>query len=184
VLLSDRLLEKKWTYRRSSSERDLTPASEDNTNDPPPPPLPTTPIPNVVVASADFSGNNRLSRIFSVRRSGDSSPAASGVPESTNAGPGMHPLPEEEEAMLGGGVGGVAPAVPPPTLPPLPPPLMSPEQTKRRYIVNSLVQSENNYLGNESGIGIIKAFVCQTPSCDNFLHYIFPSFDSSAQLWS
>jgi hypothetical protein len=81
-----------------------------------------------------------------VRRSGDSPPAA----ESSNAGPGMHPLPEEEEAMLGvggGGVGGVAPAVPPPTLPPLPPPLMSPEQTKRRYIVNSLVQSENNYLG-------------------------------------
>ncbi len=151
MLLSDRLLEKKWTYRRSSSERDLTPASpEDTNNDPPPPPLPTTPIPNVVVASsADFSGNNRLSRIFSVRRSGDSSPAI-GVPESSNAGPGMHPLPEEEEAMLGvggGGVGGVAPAVPPPTLPPLPPPLMSPEQTKRRYIVNSLVQSENNYLG-------------------------------------
>ncbi len=144
MLLSDRLLEKKWTYRRSSSERDLTPASED---DPPPPPLPTTPVPNVVVASsADFSGNNRLSRIFSVRRSGDSSPATS---ESSNAGPGMHPLPEEEEAMLGGGgVGGVAPAVPPPTLPPLPPTLMSPEQTKRRYIVNSLVQSENNYLGD------------------------------------
>jgi hypothetical protein len=60
----------------------------------------------------------------------------------------MHPLPEEEEAMLGGGADGVggAPTVSPPALP-SPPLLMSPEQTKRRYIVSSLVQSENNYLG-------------------------------------
>merc|ERR1719330_262747 len=33
----------------------------------------------------------------------------------------------------------------PPSLPP-PPSLMSPDQTKRRFIINSLVQSENNYL--------------------------------------
>ena len=33
----------------------------------------------------------------------------------------------------------------PPSLPP-PPTLMSPDQTKRRFIINSLVQSENNYL--------------------------------------
>ena len=105
-------------------------------------------MPNVVVASpaavAGFPTTNRLSRIFSVRRSGDSSPSGC-PPAEAKGGPGMHPLPEEEEAMLGGGGVG-SPTIPPPTLP-SPPLLMSPEQTKRRYIVSSLVQSENNYLG-------------------------------------
>ena len=106
-------------------------------------------MPNVVVASpaavAGFPTTNRLSRIFSVRRSGDSSPSGC-PPAEAKGGPGMQPLPEEEEAMLGGGGGGGSPTIPPPTLP-SPPLLMSPEQTKRRYIVSSLVQSENNYLG-------------------------------------
>ena len=53
----------------------------------------------------------------------------------------MHPLAEEEEAELCQS----GPMAAPPALPP-PPMLMSPDQTKRRFIMNSLVQSENNYL--------------------------------------
>ena len=53
----------------------------------------------------------------------------------------MHPLAEEEEAVLCQS----GPMAAPPSLPP-PPVLMTPDQTKRRFILNSLVQSENNYL--------------------------------------
>lgn len=55
----------------------------------------------------------------------------------------MHPLTEEEETVLGEREG---PTLSPPILPPTPL-FMPPEQTKRRFILNSLIQSENNYLG-------------------------------------
>ena len=55
----------------------------------------------------------------------------------------MHSLAEEDEtSLLCSGMSGMSA---PPSLPP-PPSLMSPDQTKRRFIINSLVQSENNYL--------------------------------------
>ncbi|XP_023325596.1 rho guanine nucleotide exchange factor 10 [Eurytemora carolleeae] len=54
----------------------------------------------------------------------------------------MHPLTEEEETVLGEREG---PTLSPPILPPTPL-FMPPEQTKRRFILNSLIQSENNYL--------------------------------------
>jgi len=56
----------------------------------------------------------------------------------------MPRLAEEEEAVLGATVG---PRASPPSLPPAPL-VMSTEQTKRRHIMNSLVQSENNYLAS------------------------------------
>ena len=73
-------------------------------------------------------------RIFSLRRSHDLTPEREG---------GMHPLTEEEETVLGEREG---PTLSPPILPPTPL-FMPPEQTKRRFILNSLIQSENNYLG-------------------------------------
>ena len=64
-----------------------------------------------------------------------------GGPEKGPQEHSMHPLAEEEEAVLCQS----GPMAAPPALPP-PPMLMSPDQTKRRFIMNSLVQSENNYL--------------------------------------
>ena len=82
---------------------------------------------------------SRLSRIFSLRRSAE----PPSVNERTHPDNSLlHHLAEEDEAvMLGEG----GPMSAPPSLPP-PPCLMSPDQTKRRFIINSLVQSENNYL--------------------------------------
>ena len=59
----------------------------------------------------------------------------------------MHPLTEEEETVLGEGGGrGTPPSLPPTPL------IISPEGMKRRFILNSLIQSENNYLGTHSNI--------------------------------
>ena len=84
------------------------------------------------------SPGSRLSRIFSLRRSSDP-PSVNERTHPDNSV--MHPLAEEDETMLCPG----GPMAAPPSLPP-PPTLMSPDQTKRRFIINSLVQSENNYL--------------------------------------
>ena len=88
----------------------------------------------------ESSPGSRLSRIFSLRRSPASEPPAFNEkthPDNTL----MRPLAEEDETMLCSG----GPMAAPPSLPPTPS-VMSPDQTKRRFIINSLVQSENNYL--------------------------------------
>ena len=66
---------------------------------------------------------------------------------SSRDSPHMHSLTEEEEE--GGGVlidGEGGPYHSPPALPQSPL-ISNPEQSKRRLIINSLIQSENNYLG-------------------------------------
>lgn len=93
--------------------------------------------------SAVSSPGSRLSRIFSLRRSSDPPSFNEKThPDNPLGGAMMHPLAEEDEALLSCSGG---PMSAPPSLPP-PPSLMSPDQTKRRFIINSLVQSENNYL--------------------------------------
>jgi len=86
---------------------------------------------------------SRLSRLFSItRRTSDSQ--GESRPDGRIDGR-MHPLAEEEEAVLRQS----GPMAAPPSLPPAPL-LMSSDQTKRRFIMNSLVQSENNYLDSLS----------------------------------
>ena len=64
---------------------------------------------------------------------------------SSRDSPHMHSLTEEEEeGVLIDGEGG--PYHSPPALPQSPL-ISNPEQSKRRLIINSLIQSENNYLG-------------------------------------
>ena len=81
-------------------------------------------------------------RIFSLRRSSEP-PSFNEKTHPDNPLGAMHSLAEEDEtSLLCSGMSGMSA---PPSLPP-PPSLMSPDQTKRRFIINSLVQSENNYL--------------------------------------
>ena len=85
---------------------------------------------------------SRLSRLFSLRRSSE----PPGYNERTHPDNSLLrlTLPEEEEE----GTALLCPTGPmaaPPSLPPTPS-IMSADQTKRRFIINSLVQSENNYL--------------------------------------
>ena len=99
--------------------------------------------------SATSSYAGQLSRLFSLRRS------LSGVPGSSgSSGPLSEPpmpktsmpcVTEEDEQMLGGPL--PTRRYQPPTLPPAPPNLTS-AQMKRRYIVQSLVHSENNYVAS------------------------------------
>lgn len=100
--------------------------------------------------SATSSYAGQLSRLFSLRRS------LSGVPGggSGSSGPLSEPpmpkasmpcVTEEDEQMLGGPL--PTRRYQPPTLPPAPPNLTS-AQMKRRYIVQSLVHSENNYVAS------------------------------------
>ena len=85
----------------------------------------------------ELGSQSRLSRLFSLRRSTESQGGLERGPQEHS----MHPLAEEEEAVLCQS----GPMAAPPAMPP-PPELMSRDQTKRRFIMNSLVQSENNYL--------------------------------------
>ena len=127
--LGERLREKRsWGLARRSVEKEASPGWEGE-------------IYGEVEGSEVQETNtppSRLSRLFSLRRS-----EPPGYNERTHPEHGlMVTLQEEEEGTLlcpGG------PMAAPPSLPP-PPSIMSPEQTKRRFIINSLVQSENNYL--------------------------------------
>ena len=128
--LGERLRERRtWGRARRSVEKEASPARESEAG--------------VEVedseAVQDASPASRLSRLFSLRRSSD--PPAYNEKTHPEHG-GMVPLQEEEEGTLlcpGG------PMAAPPSLPP-PPSIMTADQTKRRFIINSLVQSENNYL--------------------------------------
>jgi len=123
-----------WATSRRSSEKELTPILDNDRQES------TSESPNCMDGQSpgfELGSQSRLSRLFSLRRSIDAPGAAErGHQEHT-----MHPLAEEEEAVLCQ----AGPMAAPPALPP-PPMLMSPDQTKRRFIINSLVQSENNYL--------------------------------------
>ena len=168
--LGDRIRDTRtWARnRRSSSDKELTPGKEPppdtaprtaaETNGCGPASLPgvaeveeagdhdtsassagdPTSIPGAEMASSSPGPGSRLSRIFSLRRT--SEPPA--FNERTHPEL-MQPLQEEDESLLGSL--SAAPMSAPPSLPP-PPQLMSADQTKRRFIINSLVQSENNYL--------------------------------------
>ena len=172
--LGDRIRDTRtWARnRRSSSDKELTPGKEPppdtaprtaaETNGCGPPSLPgvaeveeagdhdtsasstgdPSSIPGLAagaeMASSSPGPGSRLSRIFSLRRT--SEPPA--FNERTHPEL-MQPLQEEDESLLGSL--SAAPMSAPPSLPP-PPQLMSADQTKRRFIINSLVQSENNYL--------------------------------------
>ena len=141
--LTDRLRERSsWglTRRQSSVEKEASPGWETDTS-------------NVDGGGGGGGGEtseggqdsspapSRLSRLFSLRRSSE----PPGYNERTHPDNSLlHlTLPEEEE-----GTGLLCPSGPmaaPPSLPPTPS-IMSADQTKRRFIINSLVQSENNYL--------------------------------------
>ena len=86
-----------------------------------------------------------------------SAAAATGQPVALGAANQLMPrVSEEEEQMLGGGVNPTLSAMSgragardqPPSLPLPPPSGLGPEELKRRHIVNSLVQSENNYVSS------------------------------------
>ena len=104
--------------------------------------LPPCPSPPVTTPPCEqgAGGTTRISRFFSLRRSHDHSRGGGDTPH-------MHSLTEEDEDT-----GGVlldaceGPYHSPPALPPAPL-VLGPEQGKRRLIINSLIQSENNYLG-------------------------------------
>ena len=150
--LGDRIRDTRtWAKnRRSSSEKELTPKLEINGSREVSEPRDNDSVSGDsgtdVFGSQSRLGDamsspgpgSRLSRIFSLRRSSDP-PSVNEKTHPDNSV--MHPLAEEDEAMLCPG----GPMAAPPSLPP-PPSLMSPDQTKRRFIINSLVQSENNYL--------------------------------------
>jgi len=126
-----------WASSRRSSEKELTPILDNDKQEPEPS---TSETPNCTEGPSpgyELGSQSRLSRLFSLRRSIESQ----GGNERGPLEHSMHPLAEEEEAVLCQS----GPMAAPPSLPP-PPMLMSPDQTKRRFIMNSLVQSENNYL--------------------------------------
>ena len=83
---------------------------------------------------SELGSQSRLSSLFSLGRSTESQGGFERAPQE-------HSLAEEEETVLWQS----GPMAAPPALPPLPVSI-SPDQTKRRFIMNSLVQSENNYL--------------------------------------
>ena len=137
--LTDRLRERRsWglTRRQSSAEKEASPGWEAETS-------------NGDGGAGETSEGgqdsspapSRLSRLFSLRRSSE----PPGYNERTHPDNSLlHlTLPEEEEGtplLCPGG-----PMAAPPSLPPTPA-IMTSDQTKRRFIINSLVQSENNYL--------------------------------------
>jgi len=126
-----------WASSRKSSEKELTPILDNETRQPSTSESPVSTEGPGPSPGYELGSQSRLSRLFSLRRSMDSQ----GGPEKGPQEHSMHPLAEEEEAVLCQS----GPMAAPPALPP-PPMLMSPDQTKRRFIMNSLVQSENNYL--------------------------------------
>ena len=119
-----------WASSRRSSEKELTPILNNDRKEPSTPELPSCaeePSPGYELGS-----QSRLSRLFSLRRSTDSQGGLEKGPQEHS----MHPLAEEEEAVLCQS----GPMAAPPALPP-PPMLMSPDQTKGRFIMNCLVPS-------------------------------------------
>jgi len=148
--LGEKIRAKTWVGRRSSDSRENTPTPDhlplkdgggsvtsplSSTTLPPCPSPPVTTPP----CEQGAGGTTRISRFFSLRRSHDHS-------RSGNDSHHMHSLTEEDEDS-----GGVlldaceGPYHSPPALPPAPL-VLGPEQGKRRLIINSLIQSENNYL--------------------------------------
>ena len=124
-----------WASSRRSSEKELTPILDNEKEK-----TPSSEMHNCTDGSTpgyELGSQSRLSRLFSLRRSTESPGGLERGPQEHS----MHPLAEEEEAVLCQS----GPMAAPPALPP-PPVLMTPDQKKRRFIMNSLVQSENNYL--------------------------------------
>lgn len=113
-------------------------------------------------ASSPPPGERRFSRLFSLRRSVTASTlpsptgstfldygSSSGSVTELSSSPRSLPLPhllEEDEMMSGLGLNNLFQRRhQPPALPPMPPNL-NPEQIKRRYIVATLIHSENSYV--------------------------------------
>ena len=124
---------KTWSLRRSS-EKELSPSPGTGSS--------TSPS-----HSDNGLPESRLSRLFSLRRSLGG--PGSNVERSEQI---MPRLAEEDEVMASASnsaasVKDQAKIICPPSLPPAPL-FLSPEQTKRRHIINSLVHSENNYLAS------------------------------------
>ena len=119
---------KTWSLRRSS-EKELSPS-------------PGTGSSGSSGHSDSSLPESRLSRLFSLRRSLGG--PGSNVERSEQT---MPRLAEEDEVTAPASVKDEARVVCPPSLPPAPL-FLTPEQTKRRHIINSLVHSENNYLAS------------------------------------
>ena len=111
---------KTWSLRRSS-EKELSPSPGSSSS-----------------PAHHDSSESRLSRLFSLRRSLG--------PGSSDKEASQHAMPRLAEEDDEGGVKDDKTS-PVPCLPPTPR-FLTPEQTKRRHIVNSLVASENNYLSS------------------------------------
>ena len=94
--------------------------------------------------TVDSSNESRLARLFSIRKS----TSTNASPTSPNAAAAMPRVSEEEEQMLGGGTRPTSARQEQPPCLAAAPAGLGPEELKRRHIVNSLVQSENNYVAS------------------------------------